>query len=142
MLHAKIETLGVDPQNGSVVVLLRTENDKLLPIVIGPLEAHHSVVALQGEKPPRPLTPDLLLSVMEMLQAKLKRVEIVDLRDGTFYARLILEHRGIELEVDARPSDAMALALRAGAPILVAEEVVEKAGVEEANIRPHGAAEA
>ena len=134
MLHAKIETLGVDPQNGSVVVLL--------PIVIGPLEAHHIVVALQGEKPPRPLTPDLLLSVMEMLQAKLKRVEIVDLRDGTFYARLILEHRGIELEVDARPSDAMALALRAGAPILVAEEVVEKAGVEEANIRPHGAAEA
>ena len=126
MLHAKIETLGVDPQNGSVVVLLRTENDKLLPIVIGPLEAHHIVVALQGEKPPRPLTPDLLLSVMEMLQAKLKRVEIVDLRDGTFYARLILEHRGI----------------RAGAPILVAEEVVEKAGVEEANIRPHGAAEA
>lgn len=99
------------------------------------------MVALK-EKPPRPLTPDLLLSVMEMLQAKLKRVEIVDLRDGTFYARLILEHRGIELEVDARPSDAMALALRAGAPILVAEEVVEKAGVEEANIRPHGAAEA
>lgn len=54
MLSAKIETLGVDPQNGSVVVLLRTENDKLLPIVIGPLEAHHIVVALQGEKPPAP----------------------------------------------------------------------------------------
>lgn len=141
MLHAKIETLGVDPQNGSVVVLLRTENDKLLPIVIGPLGPTTSWWPSK-EKPPRPLTPDLLLSVMEMLQAKLKRVEIVDLRDGTFYARLILEHRGIELEVDARPSDAMALALRAGAPILVAEEVVEKAGVEEANIRPHGAAEA
>jgi hypothetical protein len=69
-------------------------------------------------------------------------VEIIDLKDGTFYARLILEHRGIELEVDARPSDAMALALRAGAPILVAEEVMDKAGVEEASLKPHGAAEA
>ena len=57
MLHAKIETLGVDPQNGSVVVLLRTENDKLLPIVIGPLEAHHIVVALQGESPQGPSPP-------------------------------------------------------------------------------------
>ncbi|WP_117237460.1 bifunctional nuclease family protein [Thermus sediminis] len=142
MLGAKIETLGVDPQNGSVVVLLRTENEKLLPIVIGPLEGHHIMVALQGEKPPRPLTPDLLLSVMEMLQARLNRVEIIDLKEGTFYARLILEHRGIELEVDARPSDAMALALRAKAPILVAEEVVERAGVEEASLKPQGAAEA
>ncbi|KGQ22927.1 bifunctional nuclease family protein [Thermus filiformis] len=141
MLAAKIETLGVDPQNGSVVVLLRA-GDKLLPIVIGPLEAHHIMVALQGEKPPRPLTPDLLLSVMEMLQARLKRVEITDLKDGTFYARLILEHRGIELEVDARPSDAMALALRAGAPIFVTEEVVEKAGVEEASLQAPGGAEA
>jgi len=138
MLKAKVENLGVDPNSGGVVVLLRAENGKLLPIWIGALEGQNIAIALAGEKPPRPLTPDLLLSVLEMLGGKLKRIEITELKDNTFYARLIVEHRGIEYEIDARPSDAIALALRADAPIYVDEKLLEEAAVEEAKVEPEG----
>ena len=138
MLKAKVENLGVDPNSGGVVVLLRAENGKLLPIWIGALEGQNIAIALAGEKPPRPLTPDLLLSVLELLGGKLKRIEITELKDNTFYARLIVENRGIEYEIDARPSDAIALALRADAPIYVDEELLEEAAVEEAKIEPQG----
>ncbi|HFB39050.1 MAG TPA: bifunctional nuclease family protein [Oceanithermus sp.] len=138
MLKAKVENLGVDPNSGGVVVLLRAENDKLLPIWIGALEGQNIAIALAGEKPPRPLTPDLLLSVLDMLGGKLVRVEITELKDNTFYARLVIEHKGIEYEIDARPSDAIALALRADAPIYVDEKLVEEAAVEEAKIEPQG----
>ncbi len=138
MLKAKVENLGVDPNSGGVVVLLRAENGKLLPIWIGALEGQNIAIALAGEKPPRPLTPDLLLSVLEMLGAKLSRVEITELKENTFYARLVIEHKGIEYEIDARPSDAIALALRAEAPIYVDEKLVEEAAVEEAKVEPQG----
>ncbi len=138
MLKAKVENLGVDPNSGGVVVLLRAENGKLLPIWIGALEGQNIAIALAGEKPPRPLTPDLLLSVLEMLGGKLKRIEITELKDNTFYARLIVEHRGIEYEIDARPSDAIALALRTDAPIYVDEKLLEEAAVEEAKVEPEG----
>jgi len=138
MLKAKVENLGVDPNSGGVVVLLRAENGKLLPIWIGALEGQNIAIALAGEKPPRPLTPDLLLSVLEMLGAKLVRVEITELKENTFYARLVIEHKGIEYEIDARPSDAIALALRAEAPIYVDEKLVEEAAVEEAKVEPQG----
>jgi bifunctional DNase/RNase len=138
MLKAKVENLGVDPNSGGVVVLLRAENGKLLPIWIGALEGQNIAIALAGEKPPRPLTPDLLLSVLDMLGGKLARVEITELKENTFYARLVIEHRGIEYEIDARPSDAIALALRAEAPILVDENLLEEAAVEEAQVEPQG----
>ncbi len=138
MLKAKVENLGVDPNSGGVVVLLRAENGKLLPIWIGALEGQNIAIALAGEKPPRPLTPDLLLSVLEMLGAKLVRVEITELKENTFYARLVIEHKGIEYEIDARPSDAIALALRAEAPIYVDEKLIEEAAVEEAKVEPQG----
>ncbi len=138
MLKAKVENLGVDPNSGGVVVLLRAENGKLLPIWIGALEGQNIAIALAGEKPPRPLTPDLLLSVLDMLGGKLARVEITELKENTFYARLVIEHRGIEYEIDARPSDAIALALRAEAPILVDEKLLEEAAVEEAQVEPQG----
>ena len=138
MLKAKVENLGVDPNSGGVVVLLRAENGKLLPIWIGALEGQNIAIALAGEKPPRPLTPDLLLSVLEMLGAKLSRVEITELKENTFYARLVVEHKGIEYEIDARPSDAIALALRAEAPIYVDEKLIEEAAVEEAKVEPQG----
>jgi len=138
MLKAKVENLGVDPNSGGVVVLLRAENDKLLPIWIGALEGQNIAIALAGEKPPRPLTPDLLLSVLDMLGGKLVRVEITELKDNTFYARLVIEHKGIEYEIDARPSDAIALALRADAPIYVDEKLLEEAAVEEAKVEPQG----
>ncbi len=143
MLKATVENLGVDPNTGGVVVLLRAENGKLLPIWIGALEGQNIAIALAGEKPPRPLTPDLLLSVLEVLGGKLERVEITELKDNTFYARLIVNARGMEYEIDARPSDAIALALRAGAPILVDEGLLEEHAVEEAQIETQkGVAEA
>ncbi len=138
MLKAKVENLGVDPNSGGVVVLLRAENGKLLPIWIGALEGQNIAIALAGEKPPRPLTPDLLLSVLEMFGGKLSRVEITELKENTFFARLVIEHKGIEYEIDARPSDAIALALRAEAPIYVDEKLVEEAAVEEAKVEPQG----
>lgn len=135
MVPAKVETLGLDPTTGNVVVLLKTETGAFLPIVIGPLEAQHIMVHLQGETPSRPLTPDLFLSVLDILGVRLLRVEVVDLKDGVFFGRLVLEQRGLEYEVDARPSDCLGLAIRAQAPILVAESVLQDAGVDESSIR-------
>jgi bifunctional DNase/RNase len=134
MVPAKVETLGLDPTTGSVVVLLKTETGAFLPIVIGPLEAQHIMVHLQGETPSRPLTPDLFLSVLEILGVRLVRVEVVELKDGVFFGRLVLEQRGLEYEVDARPSDCLALAIRAQVPILVAESVLSDAGVDESSL--------
>jgi len=138
MVKAKLENLGVEAQSGNVVALLRAETGEILPIWIGPLEAQNIAVAMAGEKPPRPLTPDLLLSVMEMLGGKLKRIEITELKDGTYYARLVIDHRGIDYEIDARPSDAMALAARTGVDILIDEKVLEEGKIEETDFEPHG----
>lgn len=92
------------------------------------------MVHLQGETPSRPLTPDLFLSVLEILGVRLVRVEVVELKDGVFFGRLVLEQRGLEYEVDARPSDCLALAIRAQVPILVAESVLSDAGVDESSL--------
>lgn len=135
MIPAEVETLGLDPTTGNVVVLLKTQTGAFLPIVIGPLEAQHIMVHLQGETPSRPLTPDLFLSVLDILGVRLVRVEVVELKDGVFFGRLVLEQRGLEYEVDARPSDCLGLAIRAQAPILVAESVLNDAGVDESSLR-------
>lgn len=112
------------------VVLLQSANDKrTLPILIGAPEAQAIAMALENIKPPRPLTHDLLKSVMDDIECRMKRVEICDLRDNTFFAKLVLEQDGMDFEIDARPSDAIALALRCSAPVFVAESVMEKAGV-------------
>jgi hypothetical protein len=131
MIEAKVENLGVDPNNGNVIVLLRAETGALLPIWIGPIEAQHIAVALGGDKSPRPLTPDLMLSVLELVGAKLLRVEIVELREGTFYAQLVINYQNMDYELDSRSSDAISLALRAAVPIMVAEDVLEKGSVAE-----------
>lgn len=131
MIEAKVENLGVDPNNGNVIVLLRAETGALLPIWIGPIEAQHIAVTLGGDKPPRPLTPDLMLSVLELVGAKLMRVEIVELREGTFYAQLVINYQNMDYELDSRSSDAISLALRAEVPIMVAEDVLEKGSVAE-----------
>ncbi len=93
------------------------------------------MVHLSGEKPPRPLGPDLFYNTLELLGVKVLRLEIVELKEGTFYGRLVLEHRGVEYEVDCRPSDGMALAIRANAPILIAEPVLEAAGIREEQLK-------
>jgi uncharacterized protein len=120
----EMEVLGVqaDPQSGAAMVLLRGKQGKQdLTIYIGPAEANAIAIPLQGARPPRPLTHDLLLEIVHRLKGKVKRVVITEIRDGTYYANLVLEIQGQELTVDARPSDAIALALREDAPILAGE---------------------
>jgi bifunctional DNase/RNase len=113
---------------GSVVLLKGKEDDRTLPIFIGFAEAQSIALFISKVKIPRPLTHDLLKSVLENLDCDLNRIEVCDLRDGTFIARLILECNGEEIEVDSRPSDAIALALRTSSPIYVAEKVMDEAG--------------
>ncbi|MDO9541872.1 MAG: DUF151 domain-containing protein, partial [Kiritimatiellia bacterium] len=84
---------------------------------------------LEKVRPPRPLTHDLIKNLMDNLECRIKRIEICDLRDNTFYAKLFLEWNGMETELDSRPSDAIALAMRFSAPIYVADEVMEATGV-------------
>jgi len=120
----EMEVLGLqtEPQSGTPMLLLRGKQDKReLTLYIGPVEANAIAIPLQGMRPPRPLTHDLLIEVMHRLQGKVKRVVITEMREGTYYANLILDVHGQEMVVDSRPSDAIALALRENAPILAAE---------------------
>jgi uncharacterized protein len=112
-----------------LVLLKSTVDNRVLPISVGQLEAQSIAIKLNSIEFPRPLTHDLFKAALEMLECKLVRVEVCDLRDDTFYAMLTLEQRGVLLDVDSRPSDAIALALRFDAPVFVAEKVMDQAGV-------------
>ena len=113
-----------------VVILKDLERDRFLPIWIGPWEANAIAMKLQGLTPERPLTHDLFAGVLEELGATIREVVIADLADETFHARIILEVGGRIHEVDSRPSDALALAVRTGVRIYAAEAVLDRAGVE------------
>jgi bifunctional DNase/RNase len=114
-----------------VVILKQSERDRYLPIWIGPSEANAIAMRLQGLSAERPLTHDLLVSVLSSLGASVSRVVVTHVTDGTFHARLYLESgSGDESEVDSRTSDAIALAVRTGSPIYVDERVLDEAGVE------------
>ncbi len=116
--------------NMGFVVVLRGEQDpRSLPVFVGATEAQAIALYLEHFETPRPLTHDLFKNVLDNLECRLQRVEINDLHENTFYAKLFLECHGLESVVDARPSDAMALALRCGAPIFVAKQVMQSAGV-------------
>src|SRR5215208_462851 len=109
------------------IVLLKTQDgNKFLPIWIGHPEAAAILMKLQGASTPRPMTHDLLSDVLEQLDAKCERVSVTELRDNTFYASI----NGSEMEIDSRPSDALALAVRVSAPIFAAEEVIEESAIE------------
>ncbi|MEM6429931.1 MAG: bifunctional nuclease family protein [Deinococcota bacterium] len=129
MINATLENIAVAGEGNQFLVLLKTDEDDILPIVVGTLEAMSIAAGKLGDANERPMTHDLMLSTFELLGASVKRIEITDLVDGTFYAHLILENRGIELDIDARPSDAMALAVRTGVPILVAPAVLDEAAL-------------
>ncbi len=130
MIRVTVDKVGLDVDSNQAVVLLKDENGKtLLPIWIGQIEASAIAMGMQGVKAPRPLTCDLLKSVLDSLDARVTMAMVSDLRDDTFFARLVLETGGRTLEIDSRPSDAVALALRAGAPIYVAEAVLDRAGI-------------
>jgi bifunctional DNase/RNase len=114
-----------------VVILKETERDRYLPIWIGPSEANAIAMRLQGLSAERPLTHDLLVSVVGALSSSISRVVVTHVTDGTFHARLYLEAAdGTETEIDSRTSDAIAVAVRTGSTIYVDERVLDEAGVE------------
>ena len=125
----KVYKVGLDPQRRPLVLLADVAEERLLPIWIGPFEAHALSTHLQGKDFPRPLTHDLFLNTLEALGQRLREVQVTRLEDHTFFALLIVEGPGGTLEIDSRPSDALALAVRAEAEIYVAEAVLEQAQV-------------
>ena len=116
----------------NIVILRESEGQRILPIWIGPGEAQAIRRILSEEPFPRPLTHDLLVITLEGLKAKITRVVIADLRENTFFASVVVEHESQVLSIDARPSDSIALALRAKAPIYVNEKLLQPAPEEEA----------
>jgi hypothetical protein len=130
MVEMTIDSIRVSLMNYQRVVILKEKAaDRYLPIWIGPAEADAIAVKLQGASVPRPLTHDLLSSVVETLGASVKSIIVNDLKNDTFYAKIILNVDGKQLEVDSRPSDALALAVRVDVPIFVEDSVLDKAGI-------------
>ncbi len=122
--------LAVEASVGAPVVVLREHDEphRLLPVIVGGVEAAAIAVAVTGEEPPRPLTHDLLALVVESLDGHLEAAEVTALTEGSFVARLRLRGPAGERWLDSRPSDAIALALRLGAPVFVSEAVLDEAG--------------
>lgn len=130
MIEMTIDSIRVSLMNYQRVVILKEkDSDRYLPIWIGPAEADAIAVKLQGVEVPRPLTHDLLLSIVETLGARVDSIIINDLKSDTFYARVLLDVDGKQLEIDSRPSDALALAVRTSVAIYAEEAVLEKAGI-------------
>jgi len=130
MVEVTLEDIAVSGEDGArFLVLLKAPNGELLPIVIDALQAVSIAAGRQEERPERPLTHDLLLSMLGILDARVTRVEVTDLIDGTFFAMVVMERQGMRFDVDARPSDALALAVRTRCPIFVAEHVLEASGL-------------
>ena len=130
MIEVSVAGLGVIPPSSAPLLLLKErDGDRVLPIGIGPLEAQAIALPLQGVRPPRPMTHDVFTEVITSLGGHLQRVELTELADNTFHARLVLEQSGQQQAIDIRPSDAVALAVRTETPIYVAEAVLDQAGL-------------
>jgi bifunctional DNase/RNase len=129
-IEMKIRGLMVDPStNAPIVILKDVQGDTVLPIWVGLYEANAIAIEVEKASTPRPMTHDLLKNVVQGLNATLQRVVVTELKDETFYAVLWLEQEGETVTIDCRPSDALALALRADCPIYVNEEVLRMAKV-------------
>lgn len=130
MLEMTIESIRVSMLNHQRVVILKEKDaERFLPIWIGPAEADAIAVKLQEYQVPRPLTHDLLSNVIGALGATVNSIIVSDLQNDTFFAKIILAVDGKQVEIDSRPSDAIALAVRAKVPIFAEEAVLEKAGI-------------
>ena len=125
-IQVDILGLSTSPASGGAYALILKEvnGSRRLPIIIGAFEAQSIALEMEGIKPPRPLTHDLMKNIIDSMGTDLTEITISELRDGTFYAKLSLDSQ----EIDARPSDAIALAVRYGAPIFVSDKVMEEAG--------------
>ncbi len=132
LLQMKVQGLVFDPYQKVYIVILRDEDEnEVLPIWIGRPEANAIGLAVEGVFPPRPLTHDLINTMLDKLNAKIISVVLTDLKDSTYYSKIHLLYNDAELTVDSRPSDAIALALRADAPIFVHDGIVKKQNSEE-----------
>ena len=127
MIQVKVDQLFLSNM-GFVVILKGGGDERAVPIFIGAAEAQAIAIQMQGVKVPRPLTHDLLKNVFDYLECRIQRVEVCDIDDGTYYGRLIVDIDKDDVEIDCRPSDAIALALRTASPIFVHEKVMEEAG--------------
>ncbi len=135
MVEVRVAGVALDTSGQHVILLqpveVGPEGSKLLPIWIGAMEATAIMVAIEGAPTPRPLTHDLLRTMLGTLGATVDRVEVTRIDDGTFYAEITVRSGDAVHRIDARPSDAVALAARTGAPMFVADEVLAEAGVED-----------
>ncbi|MBM2824819.1 MAG: hypothetical protein HW402_483 [Dehalococcoidales bacterium] len=130
MIEMSIDSIRVSLMNYQRVVILKEKMaDRYLPIWIGPAEADAIAIRLQGVNVPRPLTHDLLRSVINTLGASVNFIVVNDLKNDTFFAKIMLNVDGGQMEIDSRPSDALALAVRVEVPIYVDETVMDKAGI-------------
>ncbi len=130
MIEVKIDSIRVSLMSQHrVVVLKEIDSERYLPIWIGPFEADAITVQLQDIQVARPLTHDLLKSFIDELGATISHVMVNELKNDTFYARIVMDVNGQSMEIDSRPSDAIALAVRVHAPLFVAEEVMELASI-------------
>ncbi len=123
--------LSTSPSSGGAYALIlnEVEGNRRLPIIIGTFEAQAIALELEHIKPPRPMTHDLLKNMIQNFGAEINQVFINELSEGTFFARILYSSNGEQLEQDARPSDAIALAVRFDAPIYVSEEILNEAGI-------------
>jgi hypothetical protein len=140
MVEVVIDSIRVSLMSQQRIVILREVNaERYLPIWIGIYEAESITIALQEVEVARPLTHDLLRNIFQEMNAQVVRVEVVALRDDTFYGNIVAEVNGRTMEIDSRPSDALALAVRAHVPILVSGSVMDMAGIiPEADMQEEG----
>jgi hypothetical protein len=130
MIEVKIDSIRVSLMSQHRVVVLKdVDTDRYLPIWIGPFEADAITIQLQGVQVARPLTHDLLKSIIDEMGATISHVTVSELKNDTFFARIVMDVNGQSMEIDARPSDAIALAVRANAPLFVAEDVMSAASI-------------
>ena len=129
LVPAEVWTVAKAEQQGNAVLVRPLGLEVAVPIFIAPLEAQSILIGLGNVKMPRPLTHDLFLTVLESLETSVNRVEIISLKEGTFFAKLVLDASGSEIAIDARPSDCLALAVRVKCPIYIDESVVDEAGI-------------
>ncbi len=130
MIEMVVDSIRVSLMNYQRVVILKEkETSRYLPIWIGASEADAIAVKLQGVSVPRPLTHDLLQSIVDSMGAKINSIVVSDLKNDTFFARIIIAIDGKQMEIDSRPSDAIALAVRVPVPIYAEESVLERAGI-------------
>jgi len=132
IVSVRVERVTLDTASNRFVVILKDDlYHRWLPIVVGPAEAQAIALQLENVNPPRPMTHDLLKNILDTLKIKVTQVIVNDLRDNTYFATINITSNGYKKKIDARPSDAIALALRSKAPIFVEEEVMKKAAISE-----------